>query len=115
MYGLTGMSQGQVSRSWGVGLESGKGLPQARESCSRVRAPEASSPSDQAWLLRGVGGAGRMSRGGTEVSLFLEGRRDHSDQGHIEEVRGWRRLHSISNEDDADDGNSNSSNTAAGR
>ena len=56
-----------------------------------------------------------MSRGGTEVSLFLEGRRDHSDQGHIEGVRGWRRLHSISNEDDADDGNSNSSNTAAGR
>ena len=56
MYGLTGMSQGQVSRSWGVGLESGKGLPQARESCSRVRAPEASSPSEQAWLLRGVGG-----------------------------------------------------------
>ena len=56
-----------------------------------------------------------MSRGGTEVSLFLEGRRDHSDQGHIEGDRGWRRLHSISNEDDADDGNSNSSNTAAGR
>ena len=27
---------------------------------------------------------------------------------------GWRRLHSISDEDDADDGNSNSSNTAAG-
>jgi len=56
-----------------------------------------------------------MSRGGAEVGLFLEGRRDHSDQGHIEEVRGWRRLHSISDEDDADDGNSNSSNTAAGR
>ena len=36
-----------------------------------------------------------MSRGGAEVGLFLEGRRDHSDQGHIEEVRGWRRLHSV--------------------
>lgn len=56
-----------------------------------------------------------MSKGGAEVGLFLEGRRDHSDQGHIEGVRGWRRLHSLSNEDDADGGNSNSSNTVAGR
>lgn len=44
----------------------------------------------------------------------MEERRDHPDQGHIEEFKGWKGLHSISNEED-DNGNNNSCNTAVVR